>query len=94
MKPKTTHNESLIHLRRIEGHVKGIQKMVDGGKYCIDIVTQIHAVARSLYKVSEKILAKHIEGCVVSAFRGGSKKERIIKIDEIMKVIRNMHKLS
>jgi len=94
MKHKTTHNENLIHLRCIKGHVRGIEKMIEEGKYCIDIVTQIHAVGRSLYKVSEKILTKHIESCVVGAFKGGSKKERTIKIDEITKVIRNMHKLS
>ena len=93
MRHKTTHGENLVALRRIEGHVRGIQKMVEEGKYCVDIVVQIQAVVSSLYRVSEKIFAKHIESCVVSAFSGKSKKEKDEKIEEIISVIHNLHKL-
>jgi DNA-binding FrmR family transcriptional regulator len=89
----TTHSENLIALKRIEGQVKGIQRMVEEEKYCIDIVTQINASISGLYRVSEKILTKHIEHCVVGAFKGKSKKDKDKKIKEIADVIRNLHKL-
>jgi DNA-binding FrmR family transcriptional regulator len=93
MEHKTTHTENLIALKRIEGQIKGIQKMVEEGKYCIDIVTQIRASISGLYRVSEKILTKHIEHCVVDAFQGTSRKEKDAKIREIGDVIHNLHKL-
>ena len=93
MTQKTRHDETLTALRRIEGHVKGIQKMVEEGKYCVDIVIQIHAVVSALYRVSEKIFAKHIESCVASAFRGKPKKEKDAKIEEIIHVVHNLHAL-
>ena len=93
MKHKTTHSENLIALKRIEGQVKGIQKMVEDGKYCIDIVVQIRASISGLYRVSEKILTKHIEHCVVDAFRGKSQKDKDPKIKEITDVVHNLNKL-
>jgi DNA-binding FrmR family transcriptional regulator len=93
MKQKTTHKEQLDGLRRIEGQVKGIQKMIEEKKYCIDIVIQLHAAINALYRVSEKVFAKHIAGCVQAAFHGGSKSERNKKMREIVKVISMLHKL-
>jgi DNA-binding FrmR family transcriptional regulator len=93
IKHKTPHSENLIALKRIEGQVKGIQKMVEEGKYCIDIIVQIRASIGGLYSVSEKILTKHIEHCVVDAFRGKSKKDKDEKIQEITDVIHNLNKL-
>jgi DNA-binding FrmR family transcriptional regulator len=92
VKHKTTHSEHSISLRRIEGQVRGIQKMVEEGKYCIDIVNQIHAVVNALYRVSEKILQKHIEHCIVDAFRSQSEREKNQKIEELMNIIRRLHK--
>jgi CsoR family transcriptional regulator, copper-sensing transcriptional repressor len=89
----TTHNENLAALRRIEGQIRGIQKMVEEAKYCIDIVDQIHAVINALYRVSEKIFLKHIEHCAVGAFKGKSEKEKIEKINEIMTTIKKLHNL-
>ena len=93
MKHKTTHIENLTALRRIEGQVKGIQKMIGDRKYCIDIVTQIHASINALYRVAEKIFAKHLEHCVVGAFMGKSDKEKTKKINEVMEIIKKVHKL-
>lgn len=92
MKHKTRHKENVVSLRRIEGQIRGIQKMIEEGKYCIDIVTQIHAAVHALYRVSEKILKKHIEHCVVDAFRSRSDKEKLQKTNEIMDVIKRLHK--
>ena len=93
MEHKTTHKEHLAALRRIEGQVKGIQRMVEDEKYCIDIVIQIHAAINALYRVAEKIFARHIEHCVVDAFKGKSEREKIQKIDEVMEIIKRLHKL-
>lgn len=93
MEHKTTHAENLVALKRIEGQIKGIQKMIDHGKYCIDIVTQIRASISGLNRVSEKILTKHIEHCVVDTFSGKSQRDKDAKIREIADVVRNLHKL-
>jgi DNA-binding FrmR family transcriptional regulator len=90
---KTTHEEQLTALRRIEGQVKGVQKMVEEGKYCVDIVIQLHAIVNGLYRVSEKIFAKHIEGCVRAAFEQGGEAEKQKKLNEIISVIKMLHKL-
>lgn len=93
MQHKTVHNENLSALKRIEGQVKGIQKMIEKRKYCVDIVIQIQAAINALYRVAERIFAKHIEHCVVDAFKGKSEREKIQKINEIMDIIKRLHKL-
>jgi len=93
MPHKTTHTANLIALRRIEGQIKGIQRMIEGKKYCIDIVNQVHASINALRRVAEKILAKHMEHCVVDAIKGKSEQQKKEKIDEIMEVIRRLQKL-
>lgn len=93
MPHKTTHNENLMALRRIEGQVKGIQKMIEKKVYCIDIANQVHACLGALYRVAEKILAKHMEHCVGDALKGRSEKLKKEKIDEIMKTVMRLHKI-
>jgi len=93
MPHKTTHTENLIALRRIEGQIKGIQKMVEEKKYCIDIVNQVHASINALRRVAEKILSKHMEHCVVDAMKGKSEQQKKEKIGEIIEVIKRLQKL-
>jgi DNA-binding FrmR family transcriptional regulator len=93
MTHKTTHEENLIALRRIGGQVNGIQRMIEDKKYCVDILTQIHAAIHALYRVAEKIFIKHVEHCVTDAFRGRSEREKQQKIKEVLEIIRKMHKL-
>lgn len=78
---------SAKRLTRIEGQVRGIQKMVKDDRYCIDIVTQISAVRSALRRVEEKILHDHVGHCVEHAIASGSKAERKRKIDELMAVV-------
>ncbi len=92
MKQRITHRENLPSLKRVEGQVRGIQRMVETEQYCIDIVNQIHAAVKALYGVSEKILLNHINGCVVSAFKSSSKLEKTKKVNELMHVINRLHK--
>jgi DNA-binding FrmR family transcriptional regulator len=65
-------------LRRIEGQVRGIQKMVEEDRYCIDVLTQVNATRAALESVALQLLADHTEHCVMDAIRsgGGSKKVR------------------
>jgi DNA-binding FrmR family transcriptional regulator len=93
MTHKTTHYETLVPLRRIEGQIKGIQKMIEDKRYCVDIATQIHACINALYAIGEKVLAKHMEHCVVDALKGKSESDKMKKISEIMDVMKRLRKL-
>ncbi|MDU0313594.1 metal-sensitive transcriptional regulator [Phycicoccus sp. M110.8] len=61
----------LKRLRRIEGQVRGLQRMVDEDKYCIDILTQVAAATKALQSFSLELLEEHLEHCVVDAARSG-----------------------
>ena len=74
-------------LNRIEGQVRGLAKMVDEDRYCIDIVTQISAVRSSLRRVEEEILKDHVAHCVEHAIRSGDKADQRRKIAELMEVV-------
>ena len=84
----TTHMENAARMARIEGQVAGIRRMIEEGRYCIDIVTQIQAVRAALQSVSRRVYRKHVEHCVAVAIRGKSSKEAEEKIEEIMRVLK------
>ncbi len=83
----TTHEEQLEFLNKIEGQVRGLQKMIKEKRYCVDIITQVHSVIGALYSVENKIFRNHIQGCVVTSLKGKSEAEKEKKIDEIVKLI-------
>jgi DNA-binding FrmR family transcriptional regulator len=87
-----SHVENVTALKRIEGQIRGIQKMVEDGKYCVDILNQVHAVINALAGVEDKILEKHFENCVARAVQGKSANERKQKLDEVMQLIRRFRK--
>jgi DNA-binding FrmR family transcriptional regulator len=74
-------------LNRIEGQVRGLAKMVDDDRYCIDIVTQISAVRTALRRVEEEILRDHVAHCVEHAISSGDKADQRRKIAELMEVV-------
>jgi CsoR family transcriptional regulator, copper-sensing transcriptional repressor len=74
-------------LSRIEGQVRGLSKMVDEDRYCIDIVTQIAAVRAALRRVEEEVLRDHVAHCVDHAISSGDKADQRQKIAELMAVI-------
>ena len=74
-------------LNRIEGQVRGLAKMVEGDRYCIDIVTQISAVRSALRRVEEEILKDHVAHCVEHAIKSGDKADQRRKIAELMDVV-------
>jgi DNA-binding FrmR family transcriptional regulator len=73
-------------LRRIEGQVQGLQRMIEHDAYCVDILLQISAVQGALEQVQKLLLGRHIESCVADALRSGSKSERQQKVDELLDV--------
>lgn len=74
-------------LGRIEGQVRGLAKMVEEDRYCIDIVTQISAVRAALRRVQEEVLKDHVSHCVEHAIASGDKADQRRKIAELMDVI-------
>jgi DNA-binding FrmR family transcriptional regulator len=74
-------------LNRIEGQVRGLSKMVDDDRYCIDIVTQISAVRAALRRVEEEVLKDHVSHCVEHAIASGDKASQRKKIAELMAVV-------
>ncbi len=74
-------------LSRIEGQVRGLSKMVDEDRYCIDLVTQISAVRAALRRVEEEVLRDHVAHCVEHAITSGNKADQREKIAELMAVV-------
>jgi DNA-binding FrmR family transcriptional regulator len=74
-------------LSRIEGQVRGLSRMVEEERYCIDIVTQISAVRAALRRVEEEVLKDHVAHCVEHAIASGDKSDQRQKIAELMAVI-------
>lgn len=77
----------LNRLNRIEGQVRGIGRMVDEDRYCIDIMTQLQAVRAALTKVESELMREHIDHCVTSAFASGDSEEQRTKADELVTLL-------
>ena len=75
------HESALRRLKTIEGHIRGIERMVEEEAYCIDIIRQIQAVQSSLNKINVQILEQHLNSCVITAVRGElpEERERVLK---------------
>jgi DNA-binding FrmR family transcriptional regulator len=80
------NSDALVRLRTIEGHIRGIEKMVENGDYCIDVIRQIQAVQSALNKVSTTVLDGHLNSCLVTAIRGEDVNERERVIKEIAEI--------
>jgi CsoR family transcriptional regulator, copper-sensing transcriptional repressor len=79
------HTQGIINrLKSIEGHIRGVQRMVEEGSYCIDIINQNLAVQRALEKVNWLILEQHLQTCVTTAIQGDDPAERERVIAEIL----------
>lgn len=75
-------NAVLSRLRRIEGQVRGIEKMVADDRYCIDVLTQVNAVRAALESVALQLLSDHTEHCVTEAIRGGGGRAKVRELNE------------
>jgi DNA-binding FrmR family transcriptional regulator len=81
-----TEAKAIKRLRRIQGQVEGIERMITSRRYCVDVVTQISAAEAALHKLAEIVLRNHIETCVLSAFRSNDGLEIQSKVGELMRV--------
>lgn len=82
-----TKKSCLSRLRRIEGQVRGLAKMVESDRYCIDVVNQMQAVTAALKKVEDEILKDHIAHCVEHAIRSGDKRAQREKVAELVETL-------
>ncbi|MCC6262500.1 MAG: metal-sensitive transcriptional regulator [Bryobacterales bacterium] len=78
---------NLRRLRRIEGQVRGLQRMVEGDQYCADILVQISAVQEALRAVGRGLMKNHLEHCAATTFRHGSAEERQAMAEELLQLI-------
>ena len=74
-------------LHRIEGQVRGIERMVEDDRYCIDILTQISAVNTALESLAFKILDEHVKHCVAGALTSGNEREAQAKTEELLEAV-------
>ena len=74
-------------LHRIEGQVRGIERMVDDDRYCIDILTQISAVNTALESLAFKLLDDHVNHCVADALASGDAEEASVKSKELLEAV-------
>jgi CsoR family transcriptional regulator, copper-sensing transcriptional repressor len=80
------NTDSLRRLKTIEGHLRGVIRMVEEDAYCIDVIRQIQAVEAALNKVSSRILEDHLNSCVITAIQGENSGERERVLKEITEV--------
>jgi DNA-binding FrmR family transcriptional regulator len=87
---EATKQQVAARLRRIEGQVAGLARMLADDRYCVDVLTQIAAVRAALHKVEEAILRDHVAHCVAGAFASGDPVEQRHKMDELVETIGRM----
>jgi DNA-binding FrmR family transcriptional regulator len=84
----TKDKEALIkRLHRIEGQVRGIERMVEDDRYCIDILTQVAAVNTALESLAFKILDEHVRHCVAGALASGDESDAAVKTEELLEAV-------
>ncbi len=82
-----SHQACVLRLRKIEGQVRGLMRMIEDQRYCIDILTQVHAVKAALAKVEGEILMDHTETCVEEAITSGNTVQQRQKFAELIDVL-------
>jgi DNA-binding FrmR family transcriptional regulator len=85
-------NALIKRLHRIEGQVRGIERMIEDDRYCIDVLTQISAIDTALESLAFEILDDHVNHCVSGAIASGNKKEAAVKTEELLAAVRRFAK--
>ena len=83
----STRKSVTSRLNRIEGQVRGVVRMVEEDRYCIDLLTQMQAIRAALHKAEEEILRDHVQHCVAQALSGGDPVAHREKIDELVNML-------
>lgn len=86
----TTRTAATARLKRIEGQVGGLIRMIGEDRYCVDVLTQIAAVRAALHKVEEQVLRDHVGHCVAAAFASGDATEQRLKVEELVGAVGRM----
>ncbi len=87
-RPTKTHDRKLVdRLHRIEGQVRGVTKMVEDGRYCIDVLTQLRAIQAALAKVESLMLTEHLHHCIEGAIAGGDAGDQRAKAAELIQLL-------
>ncbi len=87
------NQELILRLKTAEGHLRGVQRMLEEGAYCIDVIHQIQAVQSALNKISTEILDRHLNSCLITAVRGDDPAERERVLKEITEVFSAANKV-
>jgi CsoR family transcriptional regulator, copper-sensing transcriptional repressor len=87
------HRDNIQRLKIVEGHIRGIQRMLEDDKYCIDIIRQIQAVQAALNKISANLLDGHLNSCLLSAIQGDDPTERTRVLTEISEVFETANRV-
>ncbi|GLR68977.1 hypothetical protein GCM10010909_36590 [Acidocella aquatica] len=85
-----TRQKVTQRLKRVEGQVGGVLRMVEDNRYCIDMLTQISAIRAALHKVEEEILRDHVNHCVANAFASGDITDQRHKVEELVQTLGRM----
>lgn len=87
------HRDNIQRLKIVEGHIRGIQRMLENDQYCIDVISQIQAVQAALNKISTNLLDGHLNSCLLSAIQGEDPVERTRVLKEITEVFETSNKV-
>ena len=85
-------NDVTLRLSKVEGQIRGIRKMIDEDRYCIDILSQTRAVTAAMRKIEDLIMEQHLNTCVLNSMKSGDKEDQKEKISEIMDVLSKFRK--
>lgn len=83
-----SHRDQLPRLRRVEGQVRGIARMVEEGRYCVDILTQLQAARAALARIERDVLEAHADACVAAAAASDDPAEQAVKLGELTALLR------
>lgn len=86
-KKGTCHHSKIPALRRIEGQVRGVQKMIEEERYCVDILNATGAIIGALKRVEANILKDHLNACAKTAFEGKSRRQKDEKLNELFELL-------
>ncbi len=92
MMDKEQKQKAITRLKKIEGQVRGLQKMVEEDRYCIDIIGQTASVVNALKGVEDLVMEQHLHTCVADAMSSDQNGEKDEKIDEVMQVLKQFRK--
>lgn len=84
--------KSIDRLKRIEGQVRGVIRMLEEDRYCMDILAQTRSIMAAVRKVEDQVMQNHLNTCVREAMQSGDERDREAKIDEVMTVLSGIRK--